>query len=47
MLNPYGTDSTLLAKNTKYKTVVTTGAKDLADNALAQEKVSYFTTGSS
>jgi hypothetical protein len=46
-LNPYGTTSTLLAKNTKYKVVVFTGAQDLAGNALAAEKVSYFTTGSS
>ena len=35
-LNPYGTSSTLLARNTKYKVVVTTGAKDLAGNALDQ-----------
>ncbi len=35
-LNPYGTSSTLLARNTKYKAVVTTGAKDLAGNALDQ-----------
>jgi hypothetical protein len=46
-LNPYGTTSTLLAKNTRYKVVVTTGAKDLAGNALAQEKSSYFNIGSS
>jgi FG-GAP-like repeat/Bacterial Ig-like domain/Thrombospondin type 3 repeat len=36
-LNPYGTSTTLLAKNTKYKVVVTTGAKDLAGNALDQD----------
>jgi hypothetical protein len=36
-LNPYGTSTTLLAKNTKYKAVVTTGAKDLAGNALDQD----------
>jgi hypothetical protein len=35
-LNPYGTSTTLLAKNTKYKAVVTTGAKDIAGNALDQ-----------
>lgn len=54
-LNPFGTSSTLLAKNTKYKAVVTTGAKDLAGNALDQNstqagkqpKVWHFTTGSS
>ena len=36
MLNPFGTSTTLLAKNTKYKAVVTTGAEDLAGNALDQ-----------
>ena len=54
-LDPYGTSTTLLAKNTKYKVVVTTGAKDLAGNALDQKpartgdqpKVWRFTTGSS
>ena len=35
-LNPYGTSSTLLAANTRYKAVVTTGAKDLAGNVLDQ-----------
>jgi hypothetical protein len=35
-LNPFGTSSTMLAKNTKYKVVVTTGAEDLAGNALDQ-----------
>jgi hypothetical protein len=52
-LNPFGASSTLLAKNTKYKAVVTTGAKDLAGNPLDQDptktgnqqKVWYFTTG--
>jgi beta-lactam-binding protein with PASTA domain len=51
-LNPYGTSSTLLAPRTKYKAVVTTGAKDLAGNALDQnattsgnqQKVWFFTT---
>ncbi len=37
-LNPFGTSSTQLAKNTRYKAVVTTGAKDLAGNALDQNK---------
>jgi hypothetical protein len=54
-LNPYGTSSTLLAKNTKYKAVVTTGAEDLAGNSLDQKPgvsgkqsmVWTFTTGSS
>jgi len=53
-LNPFGTTSTLLAANIKYKVVVTTGAKDLAGNALDQNsstagnqsKIWYFTTGS-
>ncbi len=53
-LNPYGTSSTLLSSRTKYKAVVTTGAKDLAGNALDQnptttgnqQKAWYFTTGS-
>jgi Tol biopolymer transport system component len=52
-LNPYGTSSTLLAPSTKYKAVVTTGAKDLAGNALDQnattsgnqQKVWFFTVG--
>jgi hypothetical protein len=52
-LNPYGTSSTLLASTTKYKAVVTTGAKDLVGNALDQDpsasgsqpKEWYFTTG--
>ena len=35
-LNPFGTSTTLLAKSTKYKAVVTTGAKDLAGNQLDQ-----------
>ena len=50
-LNPFGTSSTLLLANTKYKAVVTTGAKDLAGNALDQndntsgnqQKVWFFT----
>jgi hypothetical protein len=41
-LNPFGT--TVLAPNTKYKAVVTTGAKDLAGNSLAQQKSWTFTT---
>jgi hypothetical protein len=35
-LNPYGPSTTLLAANTKYKAVVTTGARDLAGNRLDQ-----------
>jgi hypothetical protein len=54
-LNPYGTSSTLLAGRTKYKVVITTGAKDEAGNQLDQDpsavgnqnKVWYFTTGRS
>ena len=52
-LNPFGSSSTRLAKNTRYKAVVTTGATDVAGNALDQDdaragnqqKVWYFTTG--
>ena len=54
-LNPYGTSSTLLATRTKYKAVVTTGARDVAGNALDQNtttsgnqpKTWTFVTGSS
>jgi Tol biopolymer transport system component len=35
-LNPFGTSTTLLAKSTRYKAVVTTGAKDVAGNSLDQ-----------
>lgn len=52
-LNPYGTTTTKLAASTRYKAIVTTGAKDVAGNALDQTptaagnqpKVWYFTTG--
>ena len=37
-LNPFGTSTTKLAKNAKYKAVVTTGARDLAGNALDQNR---------
>jgi bacillolysin len=45
-LNPFGvqTPTLLLARNTKYKGVVTTGARDLAGNSLAQQKSWTFTT---
>ena len=43
-LNPFGTTTTVLARNTKYKGVLTTGTKDLADNSLAQQKSWTFTT---
>ena len=45
-LNPYGTSTTLLAKGTKYKAVVTTRVKDLVGNAPDQQKVWYFKTSS-
>jgi Bacterial Ig-like domain len=52
-LNPFGSSDTRLNKSTKYKAVVTTGATDVAGNALDQDdaragnqqKVWYFTTG--
>ena len=43
-LNPFGTNTTLLTRNTKYKGVLTTGTKDLAGNSLAQQKSWTFTT---
>jgi hypothetical protein len=45
-LNPYGTSTTLLAKKTRYKAVVTTAVKDLAGNTMATQEVWYFTTRS-
>jgi hypothetical protein len=53
-LDPYGTSPTKLGAKTKYKVVVTTGANDVAGNALDQDsategnqqKAWYFTTGS-
>ena len=45
-LNPFGAKSTLLARSTKYKGVLTTGTKDLAGNPLAQQKSWTFTTKS-
>jgi hypothetical protein len=35
-LNPFGTSTTLLFRNTKYKGVITTGARDVAGNPLDQ-----------
>ncbi len=54
-LGPFGTSTTLLAQDTKYKAVVTIGAKDLSGNALDQnaatsgnqQKSWTFTTGTS
>jgi Bacterial Ig-like domain/FG-GAP-like repeat len=43
-LNPFGAKTTLLARNTKYKGVITMGTKDLAGNQLAQQKSWTFTT---
>jgi len=38
-LNPFGTSTTThLARGTKYKAVVSTGAKDLASNQLDQDQ---------
>ena len=37
-LNPFGTSSTLLSANTKYRGVITTGAKDVAGNQLDQDQ---------
>ena len=45
-LNPFGEKTTLLARSTKYKGVITTGTKDLAGNPLAQQKSWTFTTKS-
>jgi hypothetical protein len=43
-LNPFGTSVTQLAKNTRYKGVLTTGTKDRAGNPLAQQNTWTFTT---
>ena len=45
-LNPFGEKTTLLARRTKYKGVISTGTKDLAGNSLAQQKSWTFTTKS-
>ncbi|HEV2092626.1 MAG TPA: Ig-like domain-containing protein [Rubrobacter sp.] len=42
-LNPFGDTATLLARKTRYKAVVTTGAKDLAGNPLSAGKTWTFT----
>jgi hypothetical protein len=55
VLNPFGTSSTLLAANTRYRAVITLGAKDRAGNALDQNPTASgnqsmvwtFTTGAS
>jgi hypothetical protein len=45
-LDPYGTSSTLLGANKRHKVTITTAVKDKAGNALAQNKIWTFTTGS-
>jgi hypothetical protein len=45
-LNPYGTSTTMLARQTRYKAIVTTGVGDLSGNTTGQSKVWYFTTSS-
>ncbi len=55
ILNPFGTSTTLLAANSRYRAVVTTGTKDRAGNRLDQNTTATgnqpmvwtFTTGSS
>jgi hypothetical protein len=42
-LDPFGSSASLLSRNTKYKGVITTGAKDVAGNQLDQNTT---TTGS-
>jgi N-acetylglucosamine-6-sulfatase len=42
-LNPFGSTTTRLAQGITYKAVVTTGAKDLAGNPLAQQYRWFFT----
>ncbi len=47
-LYPYASDSSkFLAANKKYKAVITTGAQDMAGNALSSKYSWTFTTGSS
>jgi large repetitive protein len=45
-LNPFGSTTTLLARSTTYKGVISTGTKDLAGNGLAQQQSWTFTTKS-
>jgi N-acetylglucosamine-6-sulfatase len=44
-LNPFGSTTTGLARGTTYKAVVSTGAKDVAGNPLAQQYRWFFTVG--
>lgn len=46
-LDPYGTSTSVLGPNRRLRAIITTGARDTADNALAQSYVWTFTTGSS
>ena len=46
-VDPYGTTETLLAPNRSHRVLISTGAKDQAGNALAQNHSWTFTTGSS
>ena len=46
-VDPYGMSETLLAPNRSHKVVISTEAKDMTGDALAQTKVWTFTTGSS
>jgi hypothetical protein len=43
-LNPFGTSSTVLKRDTWYRAVITTGAQDLAGNSVAARKVWSFRT---
>ena len=43
-LNPFGTSSAVLERDTRYRAVITTGAQDLAGNPLAAKKVWSFRT---
>jgi hypothetical protein len=46
-LDPFGTSTTVLAKNTKYKVIISTGVENLAGIPMAQKKVWSFKTRSS
>lgn len=43
-LNPFGAKTTVLARNTRYRGVITTETKDLAGNSLTRQKSWTFTT---
>jgi hypothetical protein len=46
-LDPFGTSTTVLTKNTKYKVIISTGVENLAGIPMAQKKVWSFKTRSS